>query len=281
LIVYLCRQKRKFFTPLFILFFNFSFPHEKALALEKSRLKDPQKILLELFKGKPIHRRFSNFIKIKKQVPFQLQKLAKGMITKDAFKNLTKNYNDQVPEIILNWGSGSPKARFFKNQEVTDFFSNLFYKIIDISKHNQLSISLNTTDLFHGHLVYLNHKRGDLIIVFHAQEYPHELPFTRSKSIEAVVTYKSILKGKKFGYKTVSFKRRNFIWSLKENKLFNLNTDDKGPFFSLIFPKGWIENKELKRLALLGNSVQDNLLGNGLGSLNFFPDQKIPLYWSP
>ena len=80
-------------------------------------------------------------------------------------------------------------------------------------------------------------------------------------------------KEKNLEHKTVSLKR-NFIWSLKENKLFNLNTDYRGPFFSLIFPAGWIE-KELKNLALLGNSVQDTLLGDGLGSINFFPDQKV------
>ena len=181
----------------------------------------------------------------------------------------------------MNWGSGSPNARVFKDEEVSVFFSNLFYKIVEMGKKNNLSISINTTDLFHGHLVYLNQRKGDLIIVFHAQEYPHELPFTRRKSIEAVVTHKLVLKGKKFGYKTLSFRRRNFIWSLKENTLFNLNTENSGPFFPLIFPTGWIENRELKNLALLGNSVQDNLLGDGLGSLNFFPDQNISLYWSP
>ena len=281
LMIFLCLQKKKFFLVLLIILFNFSFPHQKALAIEKENLNDSQQIILELFRGKPESKRFSNFIKIKKQVPFQLQKLAEGKITKKDLTRLTKDHSDQVPEIILNWGSGSPNARVFKNQEITVFFSNLFYKIIEMGKKNQLSISINTTDLFHGHLVYLNQKRGDLIIVFHAQEYPHELPFTRQKSIEALVTNKLILKGKKFGHKTISFRRRNFIWSLKENKLFNLNTDYNGPFFPLIFPTGWIDDKELKSLAVLGNSVQDNLLGNGLGSLNFFPDQNAPLYWSP
>ena len=278
--IYLYREK-KFFSVLLILLFNFSFQHKKVFANEENKLKDSQKIILELFKGRFVNSRFSSFIKIKKQVPLQLQKLVRGVITKNALKNLTKNSNNEVPEIILNWGSGGPDARFFKSREVTDFFSNLFYKIIEMGKKNRLSISLNTTDLFHGHLVYINQKRGDLLIVFHAQEYPHDLSFTRSKSIEAVITNKSILKGKKFGYKTVSFKMRNFIWSLKENKIFALNTDYRGPFFPLIFPEGWIEDRELKNLALLGNSVQDTLLGIGLGSINFFPDQKVQLYWSP
>ena len=278
---FLCPKKKNLLPLILLIYINLPFLSQEVFAIEEGKLNDSQKVILDLFKGRLEHKRFSNFIKIKMKVPSQLKKLAKGEITKEALESLTKDHNDHVPKIILNWGSGSPNARVFKDEEVSVFFSNLFYKIVEMGKKNNLSISINTTDLFHGHLVYLNQRNDDLIIVFHAQEYPHELPFTRRKSIEAVVTHKIILKGKKFGYKTLSFRRRNFIWSLKENTLFNLDTEKSGPFFPLIFPTGWIENRELKSLALLGNSVQDNLLGDGLGSLNFFPDQNISLYWSP
>ena len=276
----LCKQKKNFLSLL--LSITIFFPSQKILAIEKNKLNDSQKIILDLFRSRLEKKHFSSFVKIKKPVPHQFKNLIKEpVIKKSLIKKITTNPSIQIPKLILNWGSGSPKARVFKNQEVTNFFSNLFYEVIQMGKKNQLSISLNTTDLFHGHLVYIGKKRGDLIIVFHAQESPHDLTFPPHKSRQAVVTHKLILKGKKFGHNTISFKRRNFIWSLKENKLFNLDTDKKGPFFPLIFPTGWVGDHELKELALLGNSVQDNLLGSNLGSLNFFPNQNIPLYWSP
>jgi len=277
--MFLCKQKNIFFS--LFLFITIFFPSQKILAIEKNKRSDSQKIILDLFRGRLDKNLFSSFVKIKKPVPYQLKNLIKEPIIKKSLIKMTTNRSSQIPELILNWGSGSPKARTFKNQEVTNFFSNLFYEIIQMGKKNQLFISLNTTDLFHGHLVFIGKKRGDLIIVFHAQEYPHDLPFTSHNSRQAVVTHKLILKGKKFGHNTISFKKRNFIWSLKENKIFNLDTDRKGPFFPLIFPTGWVKDQELKELALLGNSVQDNLLGSNLGSLNFFPNQNIPLYWSP
>ena len=215
------------------------------------------------------------------QAPFLVHNILKNPSPKKALTDMTEDQNGKVPKLLLKWGSGGPRARFFKDNEVKAFFSNLFRQVIRLGKQEQLSLSLNTTDLFHGHLVLLNEGTPDLIIIFHAQEYPHDLPFTQYKSREAVRTYKKTLKGKKFGHKTISFQRRNFIWSLNQSKLFNLNTKGKSPLFPLIFPKGWYEDKELRKLAILGNAVQDNRLGKSLGSLNFFPSQNIPLYWSP
>ena len=186
------------------------------------------------------------------------------------------------PEII-SWGSSRPVAFFFKNN-VESYLTHLFYKILHYSEEKGLSITLNTTDLFHAHLVFFE---KDLLLVFHAQEYPFDLNDTSFKAMIATKHKKDLLKGKKFSYKTPSFKKRNFIWSLKKNALFNVDTS--GAFQDLIFPKGWKNNfnrvypqgPTFHQLAIMGNTVQDNLLGETLGSLNFFPKLGVPLFWSP
>ena len=187
---------------------------ENIFGVEKNIVKKPQQILQSLFKERAIEKRFSTPLKINMPAPLLVRNILKNRSPKKALTDMTEDQNDQIPKLLLKWGSGGQRARFFKDNEVKTFFSNLFRQVIRLGKQEQLSLSLNTTDLFHGHLVLLNEGTRDLIIIFHAQEYPHDLPFTQHKSIEAVRTYKKTLKGKKFGHKTISFQRRNFIWSL-------------------------------------------------------------------
>jgi len=279
--ILLYRFLQKSIILVFMLFSFFFISSKTILAVEENKTSDPQKILKGLIEGKFNRSHFLTFFNVKANIPSLLKQIPKENSPKKSIMTMTKDISLEIPNLLLNWGSGSQKARVFKNQKMTTFFSNLFYTIIQMAKEHQLSISLNTTDLFHGHIILLGKEKPNLIIIFHAQEYPYNLPFTHHKSKKAVSTHKELLKGKRLSYQTPSFKRRNFIWSLKENRLFNINTEIKGPFFDLIFPKGWKKNKELKNLALLANSVQDNLIGKSLGSLNFFPSQNIPPYWSP
>ncbi len=152
----LCKQKKNFLS--LFLFITLFFPSQKILAIEKNKQNDSQKIILDLFRGRLEKKHFSSFVKIKKPVPHQLKNLMKEPVIKKSLIKITTNRSIQIPKLILNWGSGSPKARVFKNKEVTNFFSNLFYEVIQMGKKNQLPISLNTTDLFHGHLVYISKK---------------------------------------------------------------------------------------------------------------------------
>ncbi len=217
--------------------------------------------------------------------PQKLWQLLHHSDPKSFLKTLSQNHTALVDPDLLRWGSSSPVARTFKSTFVDHYFSHLFFGLVSFARERGLQLSLNTTDLFHGHLLLFQGQQTDLLLVFHAQEYPFDLAETSFNAKAAIKT----LQGKKFSHKTLTYKRRNFIWSLRRNHLFNLKTSPHESFHSLIFPEGWKNNNDrlypegptLHQLAVLANTVQDGLLGQGLGSLNFFPQLGAPLYWSP
>ena len=244
--------------------------------ISTSAFSSPKKILNLLFQKEAIT--------LDRPAPPSIKKLLTAHNKRSFLHNISKDKTALFNPEILSWGSSRPYAFLFK-KNVEDYFTHIFYKIFQYAKENGLSITLNSTDLFHAHLSFFE---NDLLLVFHAQEYPYDLSDTSLKSTIATKHKKDLLKGKKFSYKTLSFKKRNFIWSLRKNALFNVDTS-LAPFQDLIFPKGWKNNfnrvypqgPTFHQLAITGNTVQDNLLGVPLGSLNIFPELKMPLFWSP
>ena len=78
---------------------------------------------------------------------------------------------------IQNWKSGGGDHFRFNQPEVTQFWEQFFYHVIGEAQKREWNLQLSRTDLFHAHLIF-DPEAGDLLILFHSQEYPEDLdPF--------------------------------------------------------------------------------------------------------
>ncbi len=152
----------------------------------------------------------------------------------------------------VKWISGGPYLYTFP-EKITSFFIHLFECIAHSIKH----ITLNKNDLFHGHV--LRTHDGNIVIIFHAKEYPDDLaPWRMHKN----------------GYTTQStvYRERNFLYSLRENKLWLIKAETTSPdyllFTQLIIPRDFRENEE-RALAQRCFTVQADCFGTALFDINY------------
>ena len=188
--------------------------------------------------------------------------LPKNYTVADLFKilntsqGISQNSKHQdLPSDVINWASGdSASARTF-DQAITDFFQRLFQEIIN----NCPEILLSEVDLFHGHLISTP---NDLLLVFHAKEYPYDLEFAKYKA--ALKINPSV---KQFYSSDDAYKTRNIIWSLKQNHFYQLDTSPGSPFHDLIKSEIYDFAPDL---VVKANALQQEYLGDNIADINYF-----------
>lgn len=127
------------------------------------------------------------------------------------------------------------------------FIQHLFECIAQNFDH----IKLTKTDLFHGHVITTE---NDIIIIFHAKEYPDDLYWWHSQ---------------KSGYTTQSpeYHERNFLWSCNANIIWLLKAEPGNPdyqtFLELIIPKSFVHSEDIT-MALRAYTVQQEQFGEPL-----------------
>ncbi len=196
--------------------------------------------------------------------------LPSGISTEDFFNilkdrdSIIKNtHNIELPIFIKNWSSGNgQKPRRF-NDSITNYFQELFLSI-----HNNFpDTKLNVLDLFHGHMIIDKRSNpNDILIVFHSKEYPLDLEKRKNES--ALKEYPNI---ETFQTGTNSYLKRNYIWSLRKNKIWRINTSEETGFHNLIKSPIYEFYPELVSRA---NTAQENYLGETIRDINFFLEHK-------
>ncbi len=121
----------------------------------------------------------------------------------------------EVDGKILNWGSGGRLLKPHAADPLTmKFLTGLF---TDIQQYFP-GINLTLVDLFHGHLMYDNIS-DDYLIIFHAKEYPKDLfsfHVTKARALDPLIPL--------FETTSKHFARRNLIWSLNAQRIWQLDT---------------------------------------------------------
>jgi hypothetical protein len=162
-----------------------------------------------------------------------------------------------------DWGAAPAEGgkREFTNGEVKKFFADLF-KTAAAEMHADFSRS----DLFHCHLNYYN---DDVVLIFHAKEYPDPLEAGKANAAE------SLEPGSKFGMVHEHFKSRNAVYSMKSGKLTTIKdmTDADGTLAKI--DPSFDDNDIFDGLTL-----QDGKFGHPIASVNFFPAEGIEPFLS-
>ncbi len=153
---------------------------------------------------------------------------------------------------LKSWGSGAIPKVFTSNT------LNLFFKELFIIIHKNFpDIDLSPLNLFHGHLIKT---QNDFIVIFHAFEYPVDLEPQK------------FLAAKKFGMNlkpflssSPSYKKRNLIWSQRDQKIYRFDSTDQSFNFLIKSPAFDLYPIEVLR----ANSVQESIFGKRLFDINF------------
>ena len=158
---------------------------------------------------------------------------------------------------LANWASGAsaPYVRFSKTVTTT-WLTNLFTEVARTAGHR-----LDRGDLFHCHLVF---DVGDLLMVFHAKEYPSDIePF---KYGQAVGLDRSVAD---FETKDSVFKKRDVIYSVAHNRIYVPNfTNNGNPFRSLLYEPN---------LTVRGNPLllDATMFGDCIADISTFPRENV------
>lgn len=185
-------------------------------------------------------------------------------------KSLNSKNNDTIKKFFLfyfffNYSAYSyyypiniqPQSILIQNVLPGDaFIQHLFECIAQSFNH----IKLSETDLFHGHLIKTE---NDLIIIFHAKEYPDDLYWWNKE---------------KSGYTTKSpeYYERNFLWSRNKNTIWLLKAKpgdkDYGLFLKLIIPENFIESEDIE-MAIRAYTVQQDYFGKKVYDIYTYSDK--------
>lgn len=180
---------------------------------------------------------------------------------------------------LHNWASGGAPFRRFKEDELTDFFEELFTTLVAVSLSlttgnspwwQGAPVQLSRADLFHGHLIWdTSVPFADLLFLFHAKEYPSDIESTKAgfaRHLESGV-YKD------FKTSSADFKYRCSIYSLRLNRLYILKLSDNGSPY-----RGFVANPDLSKTYNPLRIDQDDL-GECVADVNHFPNDGVRLFF--
>lgn len=146
-----------------------------------------------------------------------------------------------------NWASGITTHEFYRQKESTLFFEYLFETV-----SGNTPAELSRSNLFHGHIVY-NEDLNDILIVFHAFEYPSDI-----EDIKSNLAY-HLEKKKKFISSDKGFQWRNSFYSRNKNSLFIIENS--------------LEN--ISPLIYENITLDQSFFGKGIFDINYFPSEGI------
>ncbi|MFE8596318.1 hypothetical protein [Archangium violaceum] len=172
---------------------------------------------------------------------------------------------------LQNWASGGAPFHRFVDKDVTLFFDTLFEAVLDVVNSrldgDEQPWALSRNDLFHGHLSWAYFSSlSDVVMVFHAQEYPADLESFKSKAageLEADV--------KPFLADAAPFGRRCPIWSMRKKRIWSIDFFAKNnPFLPLLSTPLSKAGRGVNPLVV----DQDNI-GGCLADISYFPREKV------
>jgi hypothetical protein len=199
------------------------------------------------------------------------------------FKTPVQMSGTQTQEKVLRaMGAGEGEYAFdLPSLSLTEFLAGMFE---GIAKHHPVT-KLYERDLFHGHVVP-NEATRDVVIVFHAKEYPagQLSTFTEQRYRDAGL----LTANGSFPDTATDMAERNFLWTLRTNRVFLLADPDRTKstadpaFTNLITPLGKALDQDAKR----AGTVQERHFGQELFAVNYFPshlsgDHQSQLYFAP
>lgn len=212
-------------------------------------------------------------------LPFQLKKIQNDLVknnfeqARNELNFLLRNYN-YIPglercgsfyEKAKEYGSGGRlgKVKIFP-ERIENFFIGLFNAIVHYG--NEQEFLLVADDLFHGHVVLLHDQAthfSDIVIVFHAKEFPADLPEAGGFKNRASSPVNFNMRDDR------AFSKRNFIYSFRSHVLVNLQKD--------AFGKDYQSYRELiteydPRFDLEVNTLREHYFGQTLFDINYFPN---------
>ncbi|MFS8506545.1 MAG: hypothetical protein LVQ75_00175 [Candidatus Babeliales bacterium] len=150
------------------------------------------------------------------------------------------------------------------DERIEQFFVKLFEAIVTYG--NQQEFLLVADDLFHGHVILLHDKVtnfSDIIIVFHAKEFPADLPEAGGFKSRAASPVNFNMKD------DTAFNKRNFIYSLRSHALINLQKNPLSPDYKS-YKELITEYDPYSDLRV--NTVREHYFGQPLFDINYFPN---------
>jgi hypothetical protein len=178
---------------------------------------------------------------------------------------------------IRSFGSGEGEYAFDVPGGLHGFFAQLYDTI---AKH-QPGTEVSMLDLFHGHVVPSEDHR-DLIVLFHAKEWPSELTENQWTGADRTETWKSegLLQTipKRFSTAGAEMDVRNFLWTLSMNEIWVLSDPKrKDPsqadagFLDLIAPGGDKGRLYSEAETVPVGTVTESSFGIDLMNVMYFP----------
>lgn len=181
-------------------------------------------------------------------------------------KKLLLSKSDKITnesKFIKNWSSGGSNHRSFSDAKLNLFFKEIFFRISNRFEN----ISLSLLDLFHGHIIIDSSSVSydDILIIFHAKEYPKDL-----ESYKVNFALEKYPYCKTFTTSSKGYESRNLIWSLRKNIIWRLDTSKASVFSELVKSPVYDFAPEL---VLKANALQENFFGETLLNINYFNDE--------
>ena len=173
-----------------------------------------------------------------------------------------------------SWFSGGndKNYRLPKSDSFGNYFKTLFSKITEAAIPWNPTV-LSRSDLFHGHMIY---HRGlkDLLIVFHAKEYPRENPsLCAGCSMRKLFDFFGLHLPAQIKTQPASdsYLRRNFVISLGQGKLCGANTRVRA-FAALAQGQGDGSTLDAAKASDLGKAGE-------IMNINFFASEDVPIFF--
>lgn len=190
------------------------------------------------------------------------------IVFRPEFKFATGAWDAKRDKVFRGMSSGTSEYAFdLPKLNLAGFFADMFVGIV----RGHPATAIYEFDLFHGHVVP-NEAGRDVVIVFHAKEYPSDVvnQFQMQKYSDAHL----LTPGKApFTSKDALMDERNFVWTLSTNKVFLLNgairhKDLTSEFVKLMDLDG---TGKLPPDVIQIGTVQEKLFGPELFTVNYFP----------
>lgn len=197
-------------------------------------------------------------------------------------------HEDYEPN-LRDWASGSGRQAFdIDIPGINHFMAGLF----DLIVQHVPGTEINEFDLFHGHVV-LTERPRDLVILFHAKEYPAQdeplIPLIDQGTVERGLASGVVRGDPGFRDDVETMTDRNFLWVLSTNTLWLLSDRERAgekrdPDFATLLKTIGIE--EFENFERIVGTVDESHFGTDLMNVNFFPNHipggaKEALFFTP
>jgi hypothetical protein len=198
-------------------------------------------------------------------VTSELRNITDG-VESDALSNESRLVKTPGHNKVENWASGGAPFARFNELSVTTYVDSLFgWVAAHLSSKYDGELVLSRNNLFHGHLVFETFGASpDLLLVFHAFEYPGDLETAKSRfamTLEPLVPF--------FNSSAPAYRWRNVLWSMRLNKLWFIHYEDNSnPYRDLLADPDVSKN---------GNPLflDESKLGTRVADLNTFPNEGV------